>query len=346
MTDNKRNNIVIKAEGLDIGYKSRKNCTTVHSKMNFNLMSRQLTCLLGPNGTGKSTLLRTLSASQPALRGNLELMGKPLAEYSEKELSRNVGLVLTEKTNAGGLTVRQLVGLGRQPHTGFFGRLSRHDKEVIDHALEATGIYHKAENYTSQLSDGERQKAMIAKALVQECPLILLDEPTAFLDAVSRMEIMTLLHRLAHEENKAILMSTHDIEQALVTADCIWLLTRHEGLAYGTTEDIILSGKMDSLFPDSDIRFDLLHGGFSPTVKGKRSIILYTYDQILRHWTQNALNRYGFLCMDSGSVNDKSKLPALYVYSPNRIILKYKDKEYSADSFSQLISIIENIWNI
>ena len=334
---------VIKAEGLSIGYKSKKLCNTIHSSLDFSLFSGQLTCMLGPNGAGKSTLLRTLSASQQPLGGYLTLMGKPVSDYTEKELSRTVGLVLTEKTYAGGLTVKQLVGLGRQPHTGFFGKLSKYDKGIIEYALDITGISHKANNYTSQLSDGEKQKAMIAKALVQECPLILLDEPTAFLDAVSKIEIMTLLHRLAHEENKAILMSTHDIEQALVTADSIWLLTRHEGIVCGTTEDIILSGKMDSLFPESEIRFDLMHGGFSPTVKGNKSIILHTDNQILRHWTQNALNRHGFLCLDSTMQTEKTELPALHVYSHNRIILKYKDKDYNADSFGQLINIINNL---
>lgn len=343
MMRNITSDTVIKAENLSIGYKARKVCTTIHSSLDFNLFSGQLTCMLGPNGAGKSTLLRTLSASQSPLGGKLELMGKPVSEFSEKELSRTVGLVLTEKTYAGGLTVRQLVGLGRQPYTGFFGRLSSYDKEIIEHALDITGIIHKADNYTSQLSDGERQKAMIAKALVQECPLILLDEPTAFLDAVSKIEIMTLLHRLAHEENKAVLMSTHDIEQALVTADSIWLLTRHEGITCGTTEDIILSGKMDSLFPDSEIRFDLMHGGFSPTVKGKKSIVLHTGDQILRHWTQNALNRYGFLCLESNTETEKKELPELHVQSHDRIILKHKNMEYNADSFARLINIINSL---
>ncbi len=129
-------------------------------------------------------------------------------------MHRLSGVVLTDKTQAGGLTVYELVALGRQPHTGFFGRLHPKDHLIIKEALDAVGIAHKAESYTAELSDGERQKVMIAKALVQECPLIILDEPTAFLDVVSRIEIMTLLHQLAVEQNKAILLSTHDIEQA------------------------------------------------------------------------------------------------------------------------------------
>lgn len=334
------NNDVITASNLSIGYHTKNRKTTVQSNLNFTLKGGNLTCLLGPNGAGKSTLLRTISASQPILDGSLNIMDKPVERYSEKELSRTIGLVLTERIFAGALTVRQLVALGRQPHTGFFGRLSAYDKEIIDHALHLTGISHKAETYTANLSDGERQKAMIAKAIVQECPIILLDEPTAFLDAVSRIEILTLLHRLAHEENKAILLSTHDIEQALVTADYLWLLTPKNGIHSGVTEDIILSGQMDRLFPEAEIKFDLMHGGYSPTVKADRSIILYTDDQILKHWTQNALNRHGFLCLDKQAAPENRKLPELKVLSSSEMQLHIDEKNYSCGSFGELISIL------
>ncbi len=247
---------IISATDLSIGYRTPKGEKCVHAHLNFSLPAGKLTCLLGANGAGKSTLLRTLSASQPSLSGELLLMGKPIADYSERERSRTIGVVLTDKTQAGGLTVYELVALGRQPHTGFFGRLHEHDRAVIRQALESVGIAHKAQTYTAELSDGERQKAMIAKALVQECPLILLDEPTAFLDVVSRIEIMNLLHRLAAEENKAILLSTHDIEQALVTADSLWLLSRENGLECGDTPTLLTQQRMDSLFPHESIRFD------------------------------------------------------------------------------------------
>ena len=230
--------VVIEAKDLTIGYRHGKRGEVVHSHLNFALCRGELTCLLGSNGAGKSTLLRTLAAVQPPLSGDITLLGKPLASYSPKERSWKIGIVLTDKTQAGGLSVRELVALGRQPHTGFFGRLGKEDHEIIDHALEAVGMAEKASKYTAELSDGERQKVMIAKALVQECPLILLDEPTAFLDVVSRIEIMTLLHRLASEEQRAILMSTHDIEQALVLGDKLWLLKKGKGLECGVTEEI------------------------------------------------------------------------------------------------------------
>lgn len=337
------NSIVLEGKEICIGYKSKKKPVYIHKNIDFTLKKGKLTCLLGANGAGKSTLLRTLSSTQPLLGGELLLMGKDINSYSEKEISRTVGVVLTEKTQTGGLSVYELVSLGRQPHTGFFGRLSKHDNDVIYRALEAVGISHKAKSYTAELSDGERQKAMIAKALVQECPIILLDEPTAFLDVVSRIEIMTLLHKLAKEEEKAILMSTHDIEQALVLSDYLWLLTS-EGLYSGVTEDVILSGKMNTLFPDSEISFDLMHGVYSPTVKSEKAIILKAENEVLKHWTQNALNREGYLCLEyrqqAEFLEKHHGIPIINVISPQKISYTYHGKTELFNSFGELISFI------
>ena len=288
---------VIQGKDLCIGYRTGKKEKIVHEHLNFELQAGELTCLLGANGAGKSTLLRTLSASQPSLGGELQMLDKPVAEYTEKERSRTIGVVLTDKTFAGGLSVYELIALGRQPHTGFFGRLNKDDRRIIEEAMENVGIAHKARSYTAELSDGERQKVMIAKALVQECPLILLDEPTAFLDVVSRIEIMHLLHRLAIEQEKAILLSTHDIEQALVLSDKLWLLTKGKGLQCGVTEDVILNHQMDGLFTHTDIRFDYDHGVYYPTVQGCREINVESPDKTLLHWAINALNRHGYQCV-------------------------------------------------
>jgi len=207
---------------------------------------------------GKSTLLRTLCAVQPALEGNVRLMGRELTDYSVRELSHLVGVVLTDKTFAGGLTVRELVALGRQPHTGFWGRLHRHDEQIVDEMLLRTGIARKQHCHVAELSDGERQKAMIAKTLVQEVPLIVLDEPTAFLDVVSRIEVMTLLRTLAHEQHKAILLSTHDVEQALLTADELWMMSE-DGMVGGNTSDLLERHGMDGLFARQGVVFDYEH---------------------------------------------------------------------------------------
>ena len=323
--------IVIQGQDLSIGYRTGKQEKIVHEHLNFQLHAGELTCLLGANGTGKSTLLRTLSASQPALSGKLDIMGKPLTEYTEKERSRTIGVVLTDKTFAGGLSVYELVGLGRQPHTGFFGRLNKEDKRIIEEAMEHVGIAHKAHSYTAELSDGERQKAMIAKALVQECPLILLDEPTAFLDVVSRIEIMHLLHRLAVEQQKAILLSTHDIEQALVLSDKLWLLSKEHGLQTGVTEDIILNHQMENLFDKKDIRFDYDHGVYYPLANGQKKIAVSSEDKTLLHWAINALNRHGYQCVS----NDCDV--RLVAVSPYELVYTYHRKTKTFHSFEDLL---------
>lgn len=286
---------VISARHLDIGYHiGRHETKCVHKGLSLTLYAGELTCLLGANGAGKSTLLRTLSGAQPPLAGEIMINDMPLKSIDRHKLSRTIGVVLTDKTAIGGLTIGEVVALGRQPHTGFFGRLSSHDHKVVNEAMDACGIIDKKERYMASLSDGERQKVMIAKALAQECPIVLLDEPTAFLDIVSRIEVMSLLHRIAIEHQRAILLSTHDIEQALVLSDRLWLLSREEGLTSGVTEDLILSGKLDHLFPHSDIHFDPLHGSYYPTVQHHKTIAVACQDETLLHWTINLLNRNGY----------------------------------------------------
>lgn len=326
---------VMTATDLCIGYRTGRKENRVHEHLSFNLCPGELTCLLGANGTGKSTLLRTLAASQPPLAGELFLQGKPLSTYTERERSRTIGVVLTDKTQAGGLNVYELVALGRQPHTGFFGRLHKQDHAVIREALEAVGIAHKAQSFTAELSDGERQKVMIAKALVQECPLILLDEPTAFLDVVSRIEIMTLLHRLAVTQQKAILLSTHDIEQALVLSDKLWLLSKESGLQCGVTEDMILNRRMDTLFAHQEIRFDYAHGVYYPTVNSRRTIVVEAADEVLLHWATNALNRHHYSCLPPAA--EASHLPRLHVLAPNRLVLTQKERVHTYSSFEEIL---------
>lgn len=326
---------VLAATDLSIGYRTHKGEKLVHRHLSFQLYPGELTCLLGANGAGKSTLLRTLSATQPSLGGELLLQGKSISDYSERERSRTIGVVLTDKTQAGGLTVYELVGLGRQPHTGFFGRLQKKDHMLIEEALDAVCIAHKAHSYTAELSDGERQKVMIAKALVQECPLIILDEPTAFLDIVSRIEIMTLLHQLAVKQKKAILLSTHDIEQALVLADKLWLLSKENGLQCGVTEDLILNRRMDTLFARKDIQFDYAHGVYYPMVNSERTIAVSASDEILLHWGINALNRHNYSCPSPSA--ETVGLPHLHIETAHRLIVKQKGECCVYISFEELL---------
>ena len=249
-------NAILTTHNLAVGYRNGKQQVTLLSGLNLHLNKGKLVALLGQNGAGKSTLLRAITCDERPIGGTIEVEGKNLLEMPQKERSRLLGLVSTERIQAGALTVEELVGLGRQPHTGFLGRLDDEDHRIVRQAMADAGIAAKAGEYIASLSDGERQKAMIARALAQETPLIVLDEPTAFLDVASRIETMRLLQTLAHDRGKAVLLSSHDISQSLMLADELWLITTDRQVLTGTTTDLVAAGAMDHLFTNRSIHFN------------------------------------------------------------------------------------------
>lgn len=250
------NTTTIEIRNLTTGYKLKKGEKIIARGLNASLHQGELTCLLGPNGAGKSTLLRTLSAFQPALGGEINVMGKKLSEYKDTELAKIVSVVLTDNSKINNLTVFEVIALGRSPYTGFWGKLQDTDKKIIEKCLGWLGIEDFADRKMQTLSDGERQKVMIAKAIAQETPIIFLDEPTAFLDYPSKVQMMLLLHRLAKALKKTIFLSTHDLEHALQVADNVWLLDKEKGLATGLPEDLSLEGKIEEYFNREGITFD------------------------------------------------------------------------------------------
>lgn len=247
---------LIELHNLSTGYSSKKGKTVIASNLNAKLQTGTLTCLLGPNGAGKSTLLKTLSAFLPPLEGEVLVKGKSITSYSPQELSQLIGMVLTERVDVQGMTVREMVAMGRSPYTGFWGTLSKEDEGIIDEALRLTGTTEFQHRQISTLSDGERQKVMLAKALAQQTPLILLDEPTAFLDFPSKVEAMLLLKQLAQKENRAIFLSTHDLDLALQTADQLWLINKQQPLCIGTPRQLADDGSLPRFFQGSHIQFD------------------------------------------------------------------------------------------
>jgi iron complex transport system ATP-binding protein len=220
---------------LTTGYANR----VVSENLTAELYSGRLTCLLGANGVGKSTLLRTLAGYQSPLGGDLD-------EISPE----TIGVVLTERIDACGLKVKEVVALGRHPYTGYFGNQSTEDDAIVLEAMALTHTEELASRLFSSLSDGEKQKVMIAKALAQQTPIILMDEPAAFLDFPSKVELMLLLQRLAHNQGKAILLSTHDVGIALKTADTLWLMC-DDRMIVGTTAELTENGDIDRFLGDS-----------------------------------------------------------------------------------------------
>ncbi len=219
---------LLELQDIGIGYRHGSRCHVLIDGIRATATAGRFICLIGRNGCGKSTLLRTLAGLQPPLSGEVFIDGRPLATLSRQEIARLIGVVLTTRPALRHTSVRDLVRYGRLPYSGIFGSTSRSDDAAADTALEQVGISHLASRHIHTLSDGEQQKALIAKALAQGTDLLLLDEPTAFLDYPSKLELMTLLRRLAHDDQKTILLSTHDIEMASRFADSLWHIKEGE----------------------------------------------------------------------------------------------------------------------
>ena len=242
--------MALTTHALTIGYTpSRRVTKPVLRDLYLTVDRGQFVCLLGPNGAGKSTLLRTLSGLQKPLAGQIRLDDRELYSLTVQERARHVAVVLTERVNPGLLTGWALVALGRTPYTGFMGTLSPADERAVHDAVSAVGALALADRPVVELSDGERQKLMIARALAQETPLILLDEPTAFLDAPRRVEILTLLRDLARDANRAVIASTHEVHLALELADMLWLTDGRGNFEAGTPSSLLKDGSFAAAFP-------------------------------------------------------------------------------------------------
>lgn len=283
----------LQANDLSIGYlHGARGRTLIAEKLDLNLFSGEVVCLVGPNGAGKSTLLRTLTGLQPPLSGSVSIHGEDILKLDIKARARSIGVVLTERVNAGILPAFDLVALGRHPHTDWTGRLSSTDVEAVNRAMESVGAADLRDRNVNELSDGERQKIMIARALAQEPAIIILDEPTAFLDLPRRVEILGLLKRLTRTTNRAILLSTHDLDLAIRAADRMWLMDGNGKIRSGAPEDLILNGELESVFAGDEVSFDREHGSFHLTAVTKGYIRLEG-DGFGAVWTRRALRREG-----------------------------------------------------
>jgi iron complex transport system ATP-binding protein len=282
----KMSETLLQINNLKVGYRNVTKETVLFENLNLSLKADELVCFMGPNGSGKSTLIKTLANLTPALSIDSHREGQRIMKVNPKDIS----VVLTDRINALNMTVRELIAYGRYPYLNWSARLNPKDEKIIDEVIDKTHLASLENKNINELSDGQLQMVMIARALAQDTPVILLDEPTAHLDLNNRVEIMRMLKKLTREMNKAILVSTHELDLALQTADVLWLADG-KNIRTGIPEDLVLDGSMDRVFQFKG--FDLksgkvahdAHRGIKIKLSGEGSRYL---------WTKNALERSGY----------------------------------------------------
>ena len=328
---------ILQIKNLAIGYKQRRATKVVAKDINVDLNKGELVCLLGPNGAGKSTLMRTISGAQKPLDGQILLGKQVIHEFAPKQLAKKLSLVLTERVQAGMLSAYEVVALGRYPHISWTGKLSAKDHKIIQWAINKTGANELAERVLAELSDGERQKIMVARALAQEPEVMILDEVTAFLDLPRRVEIMQLLRKLAHDTQKAILLSTHDMDLALRSADRIWLLPKGGNLHVGAPEDLVLNGAFEQAFKSEGVSFNRFSGAFQMHQANEQPVQLVG-DGEAAAWTRRALEREGLI------IQPTAKLMVKVVAHNSQLkwILQLEKQAHEFESIYQLIGGIRH----
>ncbi|HVM12958.1 MAG TPA: ABC transporter ATP-binding protein [Egibacteraceae bacterium] len=297
---------VLEARSLRVGYAGKRGSpTVVLDDLDLSLRAGELTCLLGPNGSGKSTLLRTLAGMQAPLAGSARLLGDDVRRIPALERAQRLAVVLTDQIDTGIMRVADLVALGRYPHTGWGGRLGPADHACVRWALAVTGAAPLAQRNVAELSDGERQRVLIARALAQQPAVIALDEPIAFIDVPRRVELTGLLRHLARECGLAVLLTTHDLDLAIRTADTVWLLevgtpTR---VHVGAPEDLVLQGAVGRAFHSDEVAFDVTRGVFvpRPSAFGSARVV---GDGLGARWTARALEREGLVVVGAADHAD------------------------------------------
>lgn len=261
---------MLKTNNLSVGYNNK----VVISNINVEVKNGEILCLLGSNGAGKTTLLRSLSKLISPIKGEIYLNGVNINCISRKALSKKMALVLTNRLLGDLMTVQDIVNIGRYPYTGFFGSLSKKDLIMVDEALESVDALHLKKRYFDELSDGEKQKVLVARALVQEPEIIILDEPTTHLDIKHRLELINILKKLSKEKSISVILSLHEIDIALKSCDKVALIKNNKVIAYGQPEDVVDEDIINSLYELDDKNFNSLLGSVEISNKSKNEVFI------------------------------------------------------------------------
>jgi iron complex transport system ATP-binding protein len=334
---------IIRTEDLLIGYKKAGKQRLVAGPVNLQLQLGEFACMIGQNGSGKTTLLKTLAGVHHGIGGKVLISGKDIKDFKGEELAKTLSVVLTDRISVANLNVYTLVSLGRYPYTNWIGGLSQKDKSIVEWALESTHTSSFSDRKLTELSDGELQKVLIARALAQDTAIILLDEPTAHLDLPNRIEIFELLRKLARETKKAILLSTHELDLALHSSDKIWLIQTSptgestNSIISGVPEDLVLNGSFEKAFENRGLVFDKANGRFKLPASKKR-IVNLKGSEVYCYWTETALEREGF------EVNNQRESDTKIIAGENghQWVLNVKGDEKTFDSVDALLKGIKD----
>lgn len=293
--------------------------------------------LMGPNGSGKSTLMQTIAGLIPAQSGELKISGISMHQIKHSERAKLMSLVLTERLDQGNLCVWDVVMTGRYPYLGMRGRLRAEDVEILQHCMRICRVESMANRCLSELSDGERQRVMIARALAQETPLVILDEPTAHLDLPSRLEVLTMLRDLSRTLNKCILVSTHELDLALRWADRVWLFDKEHRVESAAPEDLVLTGSIERVFGSEQLHFDELRGEFRLITQQRQALYL-SAEGLARSWAIRALQRMGYSVVETSD----AELPSV-VAEPNGWRLVHMGVEQICSDFWSLQQALRKV---
>lgn len=327
---------LIETKSLTIGYYHDKERIIIQDQLNLCLKKGEFCCLIGPNGVGKSTLLHTISNQIEALQGDILINTMPLKSIEPAVLSKSMSIVTTEPIQIANLKVIDLVEMGRFPYTNFWGRLTEEDDSIVHESMQIMGIEELALRNYNELSDGEKQKTLIAKALAQNTSIILLDEPTAYLDFPSKVAILNDLKNIAHAKEIGIVLSTHDIELALKMADLIWLFPKNEKVISGIPEDLVINKDIQRIFTNEFLTFDLKTAHFTQITK-TRELISITDNSIEMEWLKRALLRKGI----STSPSNNLELKVHFSEKEKEFTLENNNNFSTYKSISEILQEIE-----
>jgi iron complex transport system ATP-binding protein len=329
---------ILSFDSLQIGYRFGKYQNMILPPLSSFALKGELIAIIGQNGVGKSTFLRTIAGLQKSLGGEVRIKDALLQDYSRYDLARNIGYISTEPVRVSNMKVYDLVSLGRYPHTGWSGKLMKDDRDLINEAIEKVGLQKLTDRYINELSDGERQRAMIARVLAQDAEILIMDEPTAYLDIRSKYEIVHLLHDLSRNRGKTIIFSTHDLVTAISESDKVWL-TLPDSFIEGAPEDLVLNGSFNRLFDSSVVNFSVNDASFTFINREVHGKVTVEADGIVRYWTEKAANRAGFEI-----TNDHSGLRIKFVIDEDeQKWLVYSEKSvYEFSTLYQMVNWLNN----